>query len=248
MQAQELLSSTSRSMKRAAGRSVRQGLRTAAAARLAHRDRSYLATRDRYAGDSMIEADVYVANLRLADIVADLPGDIVECGTWRGGMIAGVAERLGDARHAYHLFDSFEGLPPAQEIDGAAAAAYQANEGRDPAFDNCVADVQLAEEAMRRSGVARYEIHRGWFEDTLPVYAATMPDIALLRLDGDWYDSTMACLRALHSRVVPGGLVIIDDYDPWDGCARAVHTFLAEQPSTDRILRFRGVAYLRRPC
>jgi O-methyltransferase len=194
----------------------------------------------------MIGADGYVANLRLADTVAAVDGDIVECGTWRGGMIAGIAERLGDARHQYHLFDSFEGLPPVQEIDGPAAAAWQANDARDPDFDNCAAEERFAASAMRRSGIADYEIHPGWFEDTLAPYAAAAPAIALLRLDGDWYESTMTCLRALHHLVVPGGLVIIDDYDPWDGCARAVHEFLAETSSTDRINRFREIVYLRR--
>lgn len=70
----------------------------------------------------MITADDYVENLRLARWVGQVRGSIIECGTWRGGMIAGIADVLGRDRR-YYLFDSFEGLPPAKEIDGAAALA-----------------------------------------------------------------------------------------------------------------------------
>jgi O-methyltransferase len=72
--------------------------------------------------------------------------------------------------------------------------------------------------------------------------------IALLRLDGDWYESTMACLDALYDRVVPGGLVIIDDYYTWDGCARAVHDFLSRRGVSARIRQWaNAICYLRVP-
>src|SRR5262245_55056045 len=72
---------------------------------------------------SMVGEAQYVDNLRLASQVRRISGDIVECGVWRGGMSAGIAEILGDDR-TYWLFDSFEGLPPTQEIDGPAAARW----------------------------------------------------------------------------------------------------------------------------
>jgi hypothetical protein len=68
----------------------------------------------------------YCANLRLAERFRHLPGAVVECGTWKGGMIAGLACVFG-ARRAYYLFDSFEGPPAAKEIDGAAALRWQAD-------------------------------------------------------------------------------------------------------------------------
>lgn len=66
--------------------------------------------------------------------------------------------------------------------------------------------------------------HKGWFQDTLP--AADISEIAVLRLDGDWYASTKVCLEHLHDKVVSGGFVIIDDYGCYDGCRKAVDEFL----------------------
>src|SRR5256885_815316 len=75
---------------------------------------------------SMVPSVAYVSNLRIAANVKNVPGVVVECGTWRGGMIAGIADVLGSNRR-YYLFDSFEGLPPAREIDGTGALAWQAD-------------------------------------------------------------------------------------------------------------------------
>jgi O-methyltransferase len=69
---------------------------------------------------TMIGQNSYIGNLRLAARAREIPGSIVECGTWRGGMIAGIADVLGGGRR-YYLFDSFQGLPPAKEVDGPAA-------------------------------------------------------------------------------------------------------------------------------
>ncbi|MEI6239529.1 MAG: TylF/MycF/NovP-related O-methyltransferase [Planctomycetia bacterium] len=71
--------------------------------------------------------------------------------------------------------------------------------------------------------------HHGWFQDTLPVDAAAVGPIAILRLDGDWYASTKACLEHLYDQVVPSGFVIVDDYDTYDGCRKAVDEFIASR-------------------
>jgi O-methyltransferase len=85
---------------------------------------------------------------------------------------------------------------------------------------------------------------RGWFKDTLATFVPPAP-IAVLRLDGDWYESTWQCLEALYPHVAPGGLIIIDDYYAWDGCARAVHAYLAQHQLAERIRQSRaGVAYV----
>ena len=71
--------------------------------------------------------------------------------------------------------------------------------------------------------------------------------IAVLRLDGDWYDSTMLCLEHLLPLAVPGGLMLIDDYYTWDGCARAVHDYLSREQAAERIEKTSGgVAYIVR--
>ena len=74
---------------------------------------------------------------------------------------------------------------------------------------------------MERSGSDDFHIVKGWFSDTVPAFATTQPQIAILRLDGDWYDSTMTALELLFPLVVDRGLVLVDDYGTWDGCTRA---------------------------
>jgi O-methyltransferase len=153
-------------------------------------------------------------------------------------MISGIADVLGPGRE-YFLFDSFEGLPPAKSIDGASALAWQADKDSPNYLDNCTAAADFANAAMRKSSATRFSLVKGWFDDTLPSFRAP-GGIALLRLDGDWYDSTMTCLKFLLPQVVAGGIVIVDDYHTWDGCTRAVHEQLAGTSSCWRIGQYEG--------
>jgi len=158
-------------------------------------------------------------------------------------MIAAIAEIMNSHRQ-YYLFDSFEGLPPAQEIDGEAAKAYQKDTSSPLYFDNCRAEMEFAEKAMQLSGAKRYQLSKGWFSETLANFRPDQP-IAVLRLDADWYDSTMQCLNGLYKYVAKGGLIVIDDYYTWDGCAKAVHDFLSINQLPDRIYQSsEGVCYI----
>ena len=192
----------------------------------------------------MIGRRTFVDNLMIAQRFAPPGGEVVECGVWRGGMIRGLADMLGPDRK-YHLFDSFEGLPPAQEkLDGQAAIAYQQDTASPYYYDNCGADESYARRLFEGSGYD-VEFHRGWFDETIPKYQPERP-ISVLRLDGDWYESTMTCLRGLVPYLAPGALILVDDYFFWDGCARALHDYLAETKSTLRIRQssLAGVCYL----
>lgn len=181
----------------------------------------------------------YCDNLRLVDRFRNVPGSIVECGVWRGGMIAGIARILGPDR-TYYLFDSFEGLPKAKEIDGEKAVFWQANND----VQNCCTEEIFAHEAMRRAEAVRVHVLKGWFDQTLKTFPRD-EGIAVLRLDADWYSSPAECLNNLYSRVVMGGLIIVDDYFTWDGCARAIHDFLSHNKLSDRIQQFdNSVCYL----
>jgi hypothetical protein len=193
---------------------------------------------------TMIPANVYADNLELAVRVDRLAGCIVECGVWRGGMCAGIAALLGPSRR-YYLFDSFEGLPDAQEIDGEAALNWQKQRESPYYYDNCSAKEEFAREAMKISGATDFRLVRGWFNDTIRGFVADEP-IALLRLDGDWYDSTIVCLEGLFDQVVPGGLIILDDYYAWDGCCRALHDFLSQRSAVERIRSHGEVCYLQK--
>lgn len=190
---------------------------------------------------TMIPEEIYVGNLRLASTIAQLPGDVVECGTWRGGMIAGIADTLGAGRK-YWLFDSFEGLPPAKPIDGQAALAWQRDVSSPGYHDNCRASEAEAKKAMSMSAAKDYAIVKGWFRDTLP--AAGVGPIALLRLDADWYESTKQVLDNLASRIVPGGLIVVDDYYTWDGCTLAINECATQRGWRIRQFSLGNVCYV----
>jgi O-methyltransferase len=99
---------------------------------------------------------------------------------------------------------------------------------------------------IARTGVpsSQIEIHKGFFEQTLPRFQP--PPIAVLRLDADWYSSTAICLEHLWDAVMPGGIVLLDDYYHWEGCSRAVHDFLSRRgaPEVVRQGRLGRVAFI----
>jgi O-methyltransferase len=167
----------------------------------------------------------------------DVPGVLVECGTWRGGcalaMLLAQREVFGAVRRPVHLMDSFAGLPPADYRDGPAALAWQA---ANP--DNCRASARDAMSGLIEAGFAHqldFFLWGGLFSETLPQVARKVRDIALLRIDCDWYASVRPCLAFLTPKVPPRGTVIIDDYFAWDGCARAVHQHLSDTMSAARL-------------
>lgn len=185
----------------------------------------------KYKSYTMIPERIYIQNLKLIQTFSDVKGCVVECGVWRGGMSAGIAELLNKKK--IFLFDSFEGLPDAEDIDGKAALQWQLDTESAHYFDNCQASMEYATECMHLTG-SDFTIKKGWFKDSLVDFDFEEP-IAILRLDADWYDSTITCLEKLYSKVSPGGLIIIDDYNVWDGCSRAVHDYLSRTKSSNRI-------------
>ena len=194
----------------------------------------------------MVTPQLYVDNLRLARRIEATSGAVVECGVWRGGMIAGIGKTLGRGRQ-YVLFDSFEGLPGAREIDGEAALAWQRDTASPKYYDNCRAEMGAALASMQAAGIPQPDLRKGWFEDTLPTFAVGGSPISLLRLDADWYDSTLICLQYLFPLVIEGGLIIIDDYGTWEGCTRAVHRYLAAHDRPEAIWHSpSGVAFLEK--
>jgi O-methyltransferase len=192
----------------------------------------------RYRQYTMVGPFTYALNVALCTMHAP-SGCIVECGVWRGGMSAGLADALPGRRH--FLFDSFLGLPPAQEVDrkwdGQSAIEWQAAHK-----DNLRADPREAEQAMTMSNAGNYTLVPGWFKNTLPVW--TPEPIAVLRLDGDWYESTMQCLETLYPCVVEGGLIVVDDYYHWEGCARALHDYFSGTKARERICGTGQVCFL----
>ena len=196
----------------------------------------------KYKDYTMIPEGEFEDNLLLCDSINLIEGCIVECGVWRGGMIAGIYDYAKVKRKCF-LFDSFEGLPDVKENDGEAAKIWQeTNNG--VGLDNCKAEILFAENAMKLANSRNHSIIQGWFDKTIPNTKISEP-IAILRLDGDWYDSTMICLENLYPLVADGGLLIIDDYYAWDGCSRAIHDYLSKNNLPLRISQTKnGVCYI----
>ena len=159
-------------------------------------------------------------------IAKDVLGAFVETGVFTGGASAFALKSM--MRNAtvreYWGFDSFEGMPKPTEHDGAYAKKWV---GADPSTVNA-SDYQLCLEYLRSSGYPEEKIHliKGWFQDTLPLERERIGQIAILRMDGDFYESTKVVLEQLYEQVVPGGAVIIDDYGSFEGCRKAVDDFL----------------------
>ena len=179
---------------------------------------------NKYEDFTMVGKDKFFESLELSERIAEVPGSIVEAGVWRGGMLAGLAEFHGDSR-SYFAYDSFQGLPEAQAIDGEKAKRYQSDATAANYFDNCAAEEKFIKDLFLKLPGIDLKIVKGWFSDTLRE-ANNLPDqIALLRMDGDWYESTMNIMEFLYPRVARGGVIIIDDYDYWVGCKKATHTY-----------------------
>jgi hypothetical protein len=139
------------------------------------------------------------------------------------------------------LLDSFQGMPPVEEIDGAGAIV----EASDPECflspEKSRASIDEVQRTADELRLADYtEFVKGWFTETLPAVRDRIGPIALLHIDCDWYSSVRCCLDNLYDHVVDGGFVFLDDYYHYDGCTIAVHEFLAERRLSYRIETVEG--------
>ena len=164
----------------------------------------------------------------------EISGDFVECGVWKGGSaglmgLALEAFEPGSSRKL-HLFDSFEGLPQPCAEDGERAAEYSGgvNSGDLVSVHQCEAGLDEVRDFLLNTlslPSNRLVFHKGWFQETIPHLGTEPESIAVLRLDGDWYESTKVCLEHLYDRLTPGGIVILDDYFCWEGCKKATDEY-----------------------
>jgi len=172
-----------------------------------------------------------------------VPGDIVECGVWRGGSMQAAARTLltlGDTQRHLHLFDTFEGMPPPGDMDmrkdGRLAEELLAeNDKQHKVWAVATLDDVQAGMAQIEYPQTQVHYHQGMVEETIPDKAPEQ--IAILRLDTDWYESTRHELTHLYSRLSSGGVLILDDYGHWEGARRAVDEFLEETGARLLLLR-----------
>jgi O-methyltransferase len=187
---------------------------------------------------AVIEAVRYITRRRV-------PGAIVECGVWRGGSMMAAARTLlslGSTDRDIYLFDTFEGMsPPTQhdvDLAGQDAGAMLAGSNRADAGSYwCYASLEDVQGALAKVGYPANRLHyvRGKVEETVPGQAPGQ--IALLRLDTDWYESTRHELVHLYPRLSSGGVLIIDDYGHWKGSRKATDEFIAATPDFGLLTR-----------
>jgi hypothetical protein len=169
----------------------------------------------------------------------EIAGDIVECGVWKGGSMAAVARTLKSFsanQRTLWMYDTYDGMsePTENDVDlhGQSAnrmladADIEESESRDSIWCRC--GLESVKQTLLETGYSESLLRfiKGKVEDTLPLESPEQ--IAILRLDTDWYESTRCELETLFPKLVPGGVLIIDDYGHWQGCRKAVDEYFAK--------------------
>lgn len=173
-----------------------------------------------------------------------IAGDFVECGVWRGGNVI-IAKTffnsVNDSR-VHWAYDTFEGMTPPSDKDPLSAHKSWTHP-----IVKCLSPLDEVIGNFKKFNIdpESIKIVQGDVAETL-LNPDNLPDkIAILRLDTDWYASTLVELEVLYSRVVPGGYIIIDDYGHWEGCKKAVHEFFGEEFVNDNFTKLdsTGIMY-----
>ena len=183
-----------------------------------------------------------LANLRMLteSVIADnVPGDLIETGVWRGGaciLMRAVLYANNVTDRCVWGADSFEGLPVANELQ------YPADAGSDlHIYEQLAVSLDEVQENFRAYGLLdeQTKFLKGWFKDTLPT--APIGQLALMRLDGDMYESTMDALTNLYPKLSHQGYVIIDDYHVVPACKAAVSDYCSKNGIKPEIIEIDGV-------
>lgn len=166
-------------------------------------------------------------------IKENVPGDFLEAGVWRGGctiLMRGILKAYDIKNRNVWVADSFEGLPRPDDKN------YPADRGLDlTSYKELSVSLDQVKDNFSRYSLLDNQVKflKGWFKDTL--HKAPIEKLAILRLDGDLYESTMQTLEALYSKLSPGGYCIIDDYIYVEPCRRAVNDYRAKHGIKDTI-------------
>ncbi len=176
---------------------------------------------------TLIQATEYIVENRIE-------GDVAECGVWRGGSMMAVAltlKQMGDTTRNLFLYDTFTGMSAPSERDtrfDGVPAEELLRESEQNASIWCYASMDDVRRNLLTTGYPESKIHfvKGRIEETVP---CTLPDrLCLLRLDTDWYESTMHELTYLYPKLVEHGVLIIDDYGHWRGAKEATDSYFGQ--------------------
>ena len=166
---------------------------------------------------------------------AEVPGDFMETGVWRGGATIFMRALLAAYQRTdkrVWVADSFAGLPPPDP------GAFPADRGdQHHTHPELASSLQTVKDNFARYGLLDDQVVflQGWFRDTLP--GCGVEQLSVLRLDGDMYESTIVALDALYPRLAPGGFLIVDDYGAVPACRQAVHDYRAKHGIAEEIVR-----------
>lgn len=185
-------------------------------------------------------------------IVENVPGDLIETGVWRGGatiFMRAILEAAKVTDRIVWVADSFEGLPEPDAFQFPNEARAHKGPVMRKGFRHFAASLEEVKANFEVFGLLDQQTRflKGWFRDTLP--RAPIHQLAMMRLDGDYYQSTMDALTHLYDKLSPGGFAIIDDYgeDEWTYCRQAVDEFRMSRGITDRLIEVdRRCFYWRR--
>jgi O-methyltransferase len=189
-----------------------------------------------------------------------ISGDVVECGVWMGGSDVLLANTLLECRdeRTFHLFDSFDDPHEPLPIDGAWALKklgglvnakgrlnpikgfYRRQTKIGPGDEKHVYDLLVNSVGYPKEKI---NIHKGWFQNTMVPCSQTIENIGLLILDCDFYVSIKICIENLYNKIVNGGVVVIDDYTPMDGCRKAVDAYLLGKKINDKPTMINGTSF-----
>ena len=194
---------------------------------------------ERHRANTMVHWSGLYTAYKAARYVAQngVPGEIVECGVWKGGcsiLIAETLRKYGVEDKKVYMYDTYAGPSEPTSADILMSSNAPAKQKYESQKRNDHVDWMYSpvEEVRRNVNAANYpgenfELVEGDVQETIPSVAPA--DIALLRLDTDWYESTYHELEHLYPRLVVGGVIIADDYNWWEGATKAVDAYFEQQ-------------------
>lgn len=167
-----------------------------------------------------------------------IQGDLIETGVWRGGatiFMRGILKAHGVTDRRIWVADSFAGLPQGDRVRYPKETDLELH-----LFQDLAVSLEDVKRNFQRYGLLDEQVQflKGWFRDTLP--SAPIEKLAIMRLDGDLYESTMDALVSLYGKLSRGGFVIIDDYNVFKSCNDAVEDFRKEWGVTSELFLIPG--------
>ena len=170
----------------------------------------------------------------LNKIIEDnIPGDLIETGVWRGGatiLMKAILKARNVTDKTVWVADSFEGLPRPDD------KKYAADSGdKHYTYNELAISKEIVENNFRKYGLLddKVKFLKGWFKDTLPT--APITQLALVRLDGDMYESTMDGITNLYPKLAKGGFLLVDDFGGLEGCRKAIMDYREAHGITEEI-------------